>query len=386
MHHELEKKGRQVHHEMEKKGKQATKAVHAHTTKKTKKHINPLVIATAYTKKKAKQAAVQLEKAVLKGKANKFHHDLKKKGKQVHRDIAKAGQAVHAHQALKKVDGVAHDAHAHADGNLSHLRALQPQLTNLSEEDKEALRMIARDAALKVLKEAARDAGFDMSLLPEEEVEDGSKATEEEYEEGEVEEALETLLSLDDLLRLDTPASSFLDRAQTLNETTTTTTTTTNTTRPVLQGMLESIREMNLTPTEAERLRTEAREAAIAAVRDAAREAGTDERVQGNVNLEALFANIAEAAAAGAAPSPQEATAAAVVPAAAGAGRMLKGRGGGKGNEERGGYVGHRQLAGRWGAEYGDEEEEGGRSFEDYSKHGTRGSMGTYGQRRQYNE
>ena len=137
--------------------------LHKHGHGHKKKHVNPLVVAHLYTKKKAMQAAYKMEKAVLKAKGNKLHHELEKKGNEVHRDIAKAvhGHAAHIKktkkQAEAKVAHVAHVAHAagqavHVSGHAGHAahdvhdvlhRALQPG-QNLSEEDKEKLRMIAR--------------------------------------------------------------------------------------------------------------------------------------------------------------------------------------------------------------------------------------------------
>lgn len=127
-----------------------------HGHKKKKKHVNPLVVAHLYTKKKAMQAAHKMEKTVLKAKGHKLHHELEKKGKEVHRDIAKAvhGHAAHTKKTKKQAEAkAAHVAHvAHAAGQAVHAthnvhdvlhRALQPG-QNLSEEDKERLRMFAR--------------------------------------------------------------------------------------------------------------------------------------------------------------------------------------------------------------------------------------------------
>jgi len=137
--------------------------LHKHGHGHKKKHVNPLVVAHLYTKKKAMQAAHQMEKAVLKAKGHKLHHELEKKGDEVHRDIAKAvhGHAAHIKKTKKQAEvkaaHVAHVAHAagqavHAAGHVAPTahdvhdvlhRALQPG-QNLSEEDKEKLRMIAR--------------------------------------------------------------------------------------------------------------------------------------------------------------------------------------------------------------------------------------------------
>jgi hypothetical protein len=125
---------------------------HGHGHKK-KKHVNPLVVAHLYTKKKALQAAHKMEKAVLKAKGKKLHHELEKKGNEVHHDIAKAvhGHAAHIKKTKKQAEAkAAHVAHAVAHAVHTtheahdHLhRALQPG-QNLSEEDKDMLRMIAR--------------------------------------------------------------------------------------------------------------------------------------------------------------------------------------------------------------------------------------------------
>lgn len=255
------------------------------------------------------------------------------------------------------------------------------------------------DAALKVLKEAARDAGFDAALLAEaeEEAEAAAGAKAEDYEEEEVEEALANLLSLDDLLLLNKPATSFLDRTQVTNDTAANSTeaadaATSDT--PLIQGMLLALRDMNMTATEAERLRSEARTAAMQAIRDVAREAGVEDRIQGNTNLEALFNNIASAAGTGAEAATTGGAAAATMTTTPAGTRMLHHEEYHE-DEDEGDYNGHRQLAGRWS--YDDEEEkhaheyewdeayfpEGGarghRSFEDYNKHGTHGSLGKRG-------
>ena len=261
-----------------------------------------------------------------------------------------------------------------------------------------SLSLLTSDAALKVLKEAARDAGFDAALLAEAEEEAvaaaGAKA--EDYEEEEVEEALANLLSLDDLLLLNKPATSFLDRAQVTNDTTTNTTeaadaATSDT--PLIPGMLLALRDMNMTATEAERLRSEARTAAMQAIRDVAREAGIEDRVQGNTNLEALFNNIASAAGTGEAAATTGDAAVATTTTTLASNRMLHHEEYHEDEDED--YMGHRQLAGRWS--YDDDGEKlahehewdeayfpegsvgGRRSFEDYNKHGTHGSLGKRG-------
>lgn len=213
-----------------------------------------------------------------------------------------------------------------------------------------------------------------------------------------MEEALANLLSLDDLLLLNKPATSFFDRAQVTNDTTASTTeaaeaATSDT--PLIQGMLLALRDMNMTATEAERLRSEARTAAMQAIRDVARKAGIEDRIQGNTNLEALFNNIASAAGTGAEAATTGDVAAATTTTMPAGNRMLHHEEYHEDLEDEGDYVGHRQLAGRWS--YDDDNEkhtheyewdeayfpEGGvggrRSFEDYNKHGTHGSLGKLG-------
>jgi hypothetical protein len=189
--------------------------------------------------------------------------------------------------------------------------------------------MIARDAALKVLAEAAREQGYDMEGLEGLGVggTGAEKEAEVEYEgeEGEdaelLDETLATLLPLDGLLMTEEPAVAFFDRAvvegeegeyleveteekqamnttmpATTNNTTTTPETTNSTTTSLLQGVLVTLREAGMTDREAERLRADARTAAMEAIRDAARNAGYEARedgTTGNVNLDTLFANIA---------------------------------------------------------------------------------------------
>jgi len=160
--------------------------------------------------------------------------------------------------------------------------------------------IICSDAALQVLKNAARDAGLDSNLFADAEKEAWSMDdVTETYDEEKVEDALATLLSLDDLMLPDKPAVSFLDRAQQLNSTDASNTiedSASSNDVPLISSMLVALRDMNMTATEAERLRSDARSAAMQAIRDVVREAGMDERIQGNMELEALFSNIAAAA------------------------------------------------------------------------------------------
>jgi len=160
--------------------------------------------------------------------------------------------------------------------------------------------IICSDAALQVLKNAARDAGLDSNLFADAEKEAWSMDdVTETYDEEKVEYALATLLSLDDLMLPDKPAVSFLDRAQQLNSTDASNTiedSASSNDVPLISSMLVALRDMNMTATEAERLRSDARSAAMQAIRDVVREAGMDERIQGNMELEALFSNIAAAA------------------------------------------------------------------------------------------
>jgi hypothetical protein len=192
------------------------------------------------------------------------------------------------------------------------------------------------------------------------------------------------------------PAISFLDRAQVTNDTDANTTevadaTTSDT--PLIQGMLLTLRDMNMTATEAERLRSDARAAAIQAIRDVAREAGIEDRIQDDTNLDALFKNIAAAVGSGG-PAVKTGDATAATPTG---NRMLHHELDHK--DENDGYVGHRQLAGRWS--YDDEKThvrehewdeayfpEGGagsrHSYEDYNEHGTHGSLGKRGHMSDY--
>lgn len=128
--------------------KHDSKMNHQHSNKK-KKHINPLVVAQLYTKKKTAHAAHQLEKSGLKAKGHKLHKNLEKKEKDIHREIAKAANAHVAHVKKTKKELEARAAHAAHVAKMAHKihgghhRVLQ-RLQNLSEEDLEKLRMIAR--------------------------------------------------------------------------------------------------------------------------------------------------------------------------------------------------------------------------------------------------
>jgi len=128
--------------------KHDSKKNHQHSNKK-KKHVNPLVVAQLYTQKKTAHAAHQLEKAVLKAKGHKLHKNLEKKETDIHREITKAANAHVAHVKKTKKELEARAAHAAHVAKMahkthgSHHRVLQ-RLQNLSEEDLEKLRMIAR--------------------------------------------------------------------------------------------------------------------------------------------------------------------------------------------------------------------------------------------------
>jgi hypothetical protein len=157
---------------------------------------------------------------------------------------------------------------------------------------------IARDAALEVIKDAARDAGYDLDF----ELPSGDDAAKDEEaaateEAGgfflsrleDAEEADMALfdpldLGLEDVLAALGSPQAFGDRQQVTNQTTTTVTTTTNTTDAAKEGeaaaaaddddagfLLSALRQMNLTANEADRLRTRARTAAESALRDAVR-------------------------------------------------------------------------------------------------------------------
>lgn len=199
------------------------------------------------------------------------------------------------------------------------------------------------------------------------------------------------MLNLDGLLLLSKPAISFLDRVQVTNDTTANTSKVTDATTsdtPLIQDMLLALRDTNMTATEAERLRSEARTAAIQAIRDVAREAGIEDRIQDDMSLENLFKNIAAAANSGG-PAVTTGDASAATPTG---NRMLHHELDHK--DKNDGYVGDRQLAGRWS--YDDEKTQapehgwdeayfhegragGRRSYEDYNKHGTHGSLGKHG-------
>src|SRR6056297_2448191 len=120
--------------------------------------------------------------------------------------------------------------------------------------------IICSDAALQVLKNAARDAGLDSNLFADAEKEAWSMDdVTETYDEEKVEYALATLLSLDDLMLPDKPAVSFLDRAQQLNSTDASNTiedSASSNDVPLISSMLVALRDMNMTATEAERLRS----------------------------------------------------------------------------------------------------------------------------------